>query len=271
MLYPFRSKEFNQNLPLQLWMFGVDHLQPPVNRPKGVAYFQWFFCLKGQGEVTIEQQSFLISPGQGFLIFPDESHKYQGISDDWTLHILAFNGTFCLEILGALHMERSGAYHFSTPDIFTEHIRYIHSLYEDHTISHALSYSKACYSFLLDLSQCITRVHELSYSQEDSLVLTVITWLEENYANPISLQDLSCIVNLSKDYLCARFKTLTGQTIMSCLQDIRLGHARQFLIQYPEKKVLEIAGMCGFESPSYFGKIFKDKIGVTPENYRRKF
>ena len=42
-----------------------------------------------------------------------------------------------------------------------------------------------------------------------------------------------------------------------------------FLEQYPEKKAYEIGKMCGFESPSYFGKNFREIVGLTPEQYRR--
>ena len=95
------------------------------------------------------------------------------------------------------------------------------------------------------------------------------SWLEENYARPISLDELAKAVNLTKDYMCALFKKITGETIIQCLTSIRIGHARQLLIQYPDKNVIEIAHMCGFDSPSYFGKIFKQLIGMTPERYRK--
>ena len=105
--------------------------------------------------------------------------------------------------------------------------------------------------------------------QENDLVLKVVTYLEDNYQKPISLTDLSDVTHLSRDYMCALFKSATEQTIINCLTEIRIGHARQQLIQYPEKKVMDIAKSCGFDSPSYFGKIFKKMVGVTPEWYRK--
>lgn len=68
---------------------------------------------------------------------------------------------------------------------------------------------------------------------------------------------------------CAIFKKSMGQTIMHYLKTLRISRARIFLHQYPEKKTLEIAEMCGFQSPSYFGKVFKEEVGVTPEMYRK--
>lgn len=250
-------------------MFGVNHQQEPIHRPQGVPYFQWFYCVKGQGELILDHQRSVISKGQGFLIYPETAHIYQGISDNWTLHIVAFNGSLCSDILHTLQMGESGAYHFSDSSIFEKHIQNLMWLYENRSTNRSLAYSKECYDFLLDISQCITHTHELSYAQDNELVLKIVTYLEENYAAVITLDELAATVNLSKDYMCALFKSATGQTIINCLTSIRVGHARQFLIQYPEKKVLDIARDCGFESPSYFGKIFKKEVGMTPEQYRK--
>lgn len=269
MFYQYRPKEYNQSFPLQLWMFGTNHLQEHVYRPQGVPYYQWFYCVKGKGELIINQQRSIISKGDGFLVQSETGHMYQGLTSDWTLHVIAFNGTLCPEILNALQMDGSGAYHFSDSSIFEKHIQNLLWLYEHRSHDQSLAYSKECYDFLLDISQCIAHTHELSHNQDHTVVLKIITYLEKNYMNPISLDTLASVVNLSKDYTCALFKSATGQTIIGCLTNIRIGHARQFLIQYPDRKILDIAKMCGFESPSYFGKKFKKELGLTPEQYRK--
>ena len=58
---------------------------------------------------------------------------------------------------------------------------------------------------------------------------------------------------------------------MQYLTEIRIGHARHLLTLHPEKKVLEIGKMCGFESPSYFGKTFKKEVGITPRGVPEKY
>ena len=100
------------------------------------------------------------------------------------------------------------------------------------------------------------------------MIQNIINYLEENYQGSVSLDDISCNVRLSKEYICALFKQAMHQTIMRYLIKIRISRARIYLLQYPEKRVLEIARMCGFESPSYFGKVFKNEVGVTPDQYR---
>lgn len=268
-LYQFHSKGFPQTLPLQLWLFGVNYLQEPVRRPQGVPYYQWFFCAKGSGELILGQKRSVISKGQGFLIYPDEPHIYQGLMEDWHLHIVAFNGPLCPNLLPLLQMKESGAYHFSDPTVFEQHVQRLLWLYQNRSADQTLAYSKECYDFLLDLSRCITRIHKFSTSQEHPVVLKITSWLEENYQRPISLDELADVLNLTKDYMCTLFKKNTGETIIHCLTCIRIGHARQLLILYPEKRVADIAQQCGFYSPSYFGKTFKNIVGMTPEQFRK--
>ena len=95
MIYPFHSTDLTESLPIALRLFGVSHLQPPVKRPDGVPYFQWFYCVQGQGELILNRQRFFIRPNQGFLIYPDDPHSYQPITEDWMLHIFGFDGSLC--------------------------------------------------------------------------------------------------------------------------------------------------------------------------------
>lgn len=269
MIYPFHSTDLTESLPIALRLFGVSHLQPPVKRPDGVPYFQWFYCVQGQGELILNRQRFFIRPNQGFLIYPDDPHSYQPVTEDWMLHIFGFDGSLCNELLKTLQMYSSGAYSFTNGELFVNHIKKLISLYNDHDCRNALELSTECYGFLLDISRGITRNQAAEYAERNELIDTLTSYLERNFAKPVTLEELAHIVNLSPDYMSAQFKKKMGITIMQYLTEIRIGHARHLLTLHPEKKVLEIGKMCGFESPSYFGKTFKKEVGITPEGYRK--
>lgn len=269
MLYDLHYSNKYNFLPLLPKLLGVNHLQEPVQRPHGFPVFQWFYCVKGQGEFIINGQRSIISKGQGLLIYPHISHSYKGLTSDWTVHLIGFGGNACTEILQTLHMLESGVYHFSNSDIFPTHIENLLYLSQRDITEKETELSKACYSMLLDLSPSIRQIHNTTATYENELVRKLIDYMEEKYACDISLNELTDYVNLSKEYMCNLFKHTMHQTIMQYLQTVRISRARIFLIQYPEKHVAEIAHMCGFESPSYFGKVFKKIAGCTPDNFRR--
>ena len=167
-------------------------------------------------------------------------------------------------------MYESGVYHISEPDIFPEHIQNMLWLSQRELPHRERELSKSCYSMLLDLAPGVHRIDTSSLIQEDERIRDLVTYMEENYSRDLSLDELAGHVNLTKEYMCQLFKKNMGQTILHFLQGIRISRARFFLIQYPEKKVWEIAAMCGFSSPSYFGKIFRETCGCSPDAFRRK-
>ncbi len=271
MIYSFSYPgTLHQSLPVSPHLLGINHWQEPILRPKGFPFYQWFYCVKGSGELIINQQKSILSTGQGALIYPRVPHSYHGITSDWTVHFIGFSGPNCPELLKTLQMHESDVYHFSDETIFPKYIERFYTLQKQKGKNRYTELSKECYSFLLDLSFCVQHINASVPAQENVLIQKMIDYMEENYENPISLDNLAGYIGLSKEYMCTLFKQSMQQTIMHYLLTVRISRARIFLIQYPEKKVLEIAQMCGFESPSYFGKVFKKEVGVTPENYRNR-
>ena len=84
--------------------------------------------------------------------------------------------------------------------------------------------------------------------------------------NSEMLADNMC---LSKSQINRKVKSITGINTATYIKQSRLAHA-QILLKNPETSIGDIVLMCGFESASYFTKLFKEKFGVTPSQYRRE-
>lgn len=269
MLESFQTtKKERQKLPLILRAIGINHKQENIYRPNGIAFHQWFYCTKGQGELVVNGSRGIITPGTAFFIRSGDAHSYQGIDSDWTLQFFGFEGSICPTLLKTLGMSESGVFHMSDPDSFFTRLQ---GLYQatTRTISYEkYYYSELLYSLLVHLSLQISRISIHASGQDSQTIRSVISYLEENYANNISLTDLSEALGKTPEYLCTIFKQHLHLTIIGELTDIRISHARVMLVEYPEKSVAEIGFLCGFQSPSYFGKVFKKKCGVTPNEYR---
>lgn len=94
-----------------------------------------------------------------------------------------------------------------------------------------------------------------------------IDYLKSNYMNKIILKDLADNVNLSKTYLCHLFKQETGETFIDYLNNIRIDAAKR-KIKENNSKIYEVGMECGFENYRYFSKVFKEKVNLTPTEYR---
>ena len=93
--------------------------------------------------------------------------------------------------------------------------------------------------------------------------------IHEHFAENLTIDDISRAVHLSKGECSRLFQTAYGTSIIAYLIDYRVSQSIQLLIG-TNLSASEIAIRCGFNSPSYFTKVFREKIGVTPLQYRKE-
>lgn len=99
---------------------------------------------------------------------------------------------------------------------------------------------------------------------------TAFDFMNENYAQDISLKDVADLVSMSEVSFSRFIKKRTGKTFIDNLNEIRLGNATRLLIE-TSFTVSEICYKCGFNNVSNFNRIFKKKKKCTPSEYRINF
>lgn len=101
----------------------------------------------------------------------------------------------------------------------------------------------------------------------DTRVKQMLLYIVEHYQSKISIPELAGIINISERECYRLFRQYLGQTPNLFLQRYRIQKAGN-LLRNTQMPVAEIASAAGFESISYFSKIFKRLTGVTPSEYR---
>ena len=96
----------------------------------------------------------------------------------------------------------------------------------------------------------------------------LIDFVEENYARKLTVQSTADHFGYSKQYFCKWFKSETGTTFNEFLNTVRIHHACTCLAG--GYLVEETSEKCGFSDPSYFTKVFKQYMGITPKAYALK-
>ncbi len=97
----------------------------------------------------------------------------------------------------------------------------------------------------------------------------VYKYINNNYMNDIFIKDIAKKICINQNYLIRLFKEKTNMTPNQYLNEVRLFHARQMLIE-SSLKTSEIAIRCGYNNPSYFAECFKKKFFKTPTEYRKE-
>lgn len=96
----------------------------------------------------------------------------------------------------------------------------------------------------------------------------ILTYIEENYQNPLTLQEMAASVNLSKEQFCRFFKQAFRSTPVSYLNQYRINRSMDLLTK-SDLPVIDIAVSVGFDSSNYFSIAFRKSTGMTPSQYRK--
>ena len=93
----------------------------------------------------------------------------------------------------------------------------------------------------------------------------IIAYLQDHYAENITLEDISGHINICKNECCRFFKKYMNMTIMEYLTMLRIQNSLPLLKQ--GESVTRAANLVGFASPAYFCQMFKRHMGMKPKEY----
>ena len=121
--------------------------------------------------------------------------------------------------------------------------------------------------FVLD-NRCRNLTKPLKSKKTLDKMKVVLKYVENNYADKISIADIADVAGFSESHFMRYFKETMGTSFVDYLKDYRLTMAAR-LLQSSDSSVLSISGEVGFESLSYFNRAFKKHYGMTPLQYRK--
>ncbi|WP_321284031.1 response regulator [Exiguobacterium profundum] len=116
------------------------------------------------------------------------------------------------------------------------------------------------------LSRALTGV--MTESSEDPIA-QIGTYIEQHFAEELSLQGMSERFYLSREYISRRFKQQYGVNLSEYVLTIRMNEAKR-LLETSRQRIYEVAQAVGFSDDKYFRKVFKKQVGVTPNEFREQ-
>ena len=110
--------------------------------------------------------------------------------------------------------------------------------------------------------------HAEPHDQQDTLGM-LMAYIEEHYAEEYTLEELALKFHIDSSYLSHLFVKRTGVSFSYFRNSIRIQHAKEMLLN-TRKSVSEIALEVGYGSVSYFNRVFKEVVGITPLRFRTR-
>ena len=99
------------------------------------------------------------------------------------------------------------------------------------------------------------------------MINKIIHYIQTNYAEPLTLTDVSQKFSFNYYYLSSYFSSHNHEGFNEFLNKIRIEKACEFLKQ--DIPISSISSMVGYSDQSYFSKVFKKFTGFTPSSYRK--
>ena len=247
--------------------------RPHVSSRANLSSFLFFAVVDGTGSLFYDGKEYQLSAGDMTFINCEKLYKHTTSADRlWTLRWVHFYGATLPEIYEK-YCERGGK-----PVIRPE---------DGATFSGEWESLMACATsddYIRDmrinegLSRLLTLLMEQSWhpeNQEDfpkkkSMIIPVKEYLDANYAEKITLDELAAKFYINKYYLLKTFKEQYGQPINAYLLNLRITKAKR-LLRFTDKAVEAIGLECGLGAAHYFSARFKEVEGVPPSKYREQW
>ena len=232
------------------------------------AAFELYYLCRGEREYFIGDHFYKIGEGDLVLIPPSLLHRTAGKGA--TRFLLYFSEAFLRrfftdEMLSALPLEKPLVFRPDEAlcaDIESE-LAAMLSEYESGEIP--LAVSRLC-RLLLVVKSAPNGYTASPFS--DRRIGQIVRYINENYGEINDIGQIAEKFFISKYHLCRTFNKNFGLPLVSYLNTIKI-RAAEALMQNEKLNLTEIATRCGFNSSSYFCKVFKAEKGVSPTVYRK--
>jgi len=104
-------------------------------------------------------------------------------------------------------------------------------------------------------------------TKHKSRLQKVFTYVEQHYHNEIDIKTVAALVGLSVPSFCNFFKKATNITFSEFVNQYRI--QRACILLHQDKSIAEVCFECGFNHVTYFNKLFKKIMNLTPSEFKK--
>lgn len=246
-------------------------------------HLQFYYFVKGGALLECGHNRFQVSTGSIVVINNNELHYLESLSDDLEFYVIRIDPTFLfsnqVDLLQTKYLAPLASNRISFRNLIEndtgvlECVTKILQEYYSKKVGYELAVKASIYQLIvLLLRDYVCKILSEKEFEEKTRSLkrfnTVIQFIEDNYDKKIRLKELADSANLSACHFCRTFKQITGKTLTDYVNEIRLEKAVCFLKQ-TDLNITETALKCGFDSISYFNRLFSRHYKISPTKFRK--
>ena len=235
----------------------------------------------------VEGEEIILEPDEGIIFNTNVLHQIKPVINNCKMYSIVFDSNFIDGNENSLINKK-----YINPILYSSNLKYIvlkkDIIWKKEILNYIekifKAFNKREYAYELEVRNYLnyiwfTLVKEMKTYNKSSNKLSLydekrvklaLEYIDSNYENSISLNDIAMAVNISKSECCRAFKRVLNTTPFEYLIEYRVLKSTHYLCNSNES-ISNIALNVGFNGISYYGKIFKKHMNCTPSQYRRKY
>lgn len=241
-------------------------------RDKGAEEFIFIYCQDGEGWFQIENDKFEVAPGQYFILPAKKPHSYgTNPQSPWSIYWVHFSGHlasyYCHFLLDSpIQKPHSALPSLERCQLF--HIIVKHgSLFENFD---SLIYANNClYKYLVSFKSSTSIEPIDEKPQEIKILNDCVDLMNSKIHENLNLTEISRIQGVSVSYLSMIFKKIKHDTPYNYFIQLKMQRAC-YLLWNSNEKIKTIAFNLGFDDQYHFSRLFKNKMGLSPRQFRNR-
>lgn len=247
--------------------------------------YEIFYILEGERLFFFDNREYLAKPGDLILVNSNLIHMTRSLPGTDRGHnriilyitkekISAFDSLYPALQLTSFFNNFYGLYHLDEEQkcLFLNLYHHFRHMFAKKERNYKLGIELETVSYLFKLMSYVQSQEQalphFSDNPKYQTAYAVADYLSEHCEQPVSLEELSARFFLSKSYICRIFKEITGYNIKEYANIHRIKKAKR-LLEETDKSISDIAHMLGFESLTYFERVFKTYATIPPLKYRK--
>lgn len=247
-------------LPVYMFSVGKGHNQEYRDRTNDSPCYHFLYVEDGEGIFEFSDATYVLEKGNLVFFRKGCPVIYRPKKNHFITAWVAFDGRLAGEIL---EYYRACDYSILKSESVWHIMQGIYKLASAGASPDVLS--TRVYELI------VTYFNELNKTNVNDLLEKAKVYIDNNFAQNISIADIAAAVGVSESLLFKLFREKEKSTPVDYLRNIRIENAKRMLIEDDGLKILDIAVRCGFSESAYFCSVFRKHTGMTPRSYRKMY
>lgn len=236
-------------------------------------YYEFFYICKGKAIHAVNGTNQLLTQGSLVFIRPDDVHRYEFVNN-YDIHLISCGVDRCLIERALTYLGIDGRLLTDPelpPSIILEGTAFTETEHKLDMVGQKPHGEQRRTYFLSILPELLYRF--LENSQETDILpvwlSTLLTEMSEPEHFIAGLDTMIQLAGVSQEHLAREFRKHLGMTPTEFINSKRLNHTSSLLLKR-EHEILDVCYMCGFNSLTYFYRVFRQQFNCTPREFLKK-